>query len=458
LECKSCGKAMPVRPSPQIQSISLGSISTSLSSRMPGVNQLPFGDCLIIKNDKLTVSEAYLKDGGAHFYDIMKKCSEIFPDDLKLQPHQSPPPENIHMLINYCTMNSELNIKNIMLKAKKNALMNEIHSSDESSDEELSGSEDGDDDEDDEDEGDDEDDDEYTSDSDADSDESTSDGYISGEECDEVLPKDDSININGIVRSNTQESRLLFQIYLARIFAHNVNVAFRDIVALQAQRELLEECEIDEKMKSNKQSKNTKKQSKQKKSKQKKVPASAAAKTTSKITPTKQERETIPPLDILKEATSVIMSEEMVEDEWNVVQAKAKVPKQSKYSPQDEGSPRDEFVLQSLEPPSRSVSPTLSTASTISAVSTNSSTSGTNTSQKKKKKNRASNEVTKQINFDTKSPIKEEPSFTEQFKAFTDVRLNDSSFFEDIDSMLNDSYMTPRSITETIAFLPLDMS
>ncbi|MNE87949.1 hypothetical protein D3C80_1851970 [compost metagenome] len=78
-------------------------------------------------------------------------------------------------------------------------------------------------------------------------------------------------------------------------------------------------------------------------------------------------------------------------------------------------------------------------------MSTNSSTSGTNTSQKKKKKNRASNEVTKQINFDTKSPIKEEPSFTEQFKAFTDVRLNDSSFFEDIDSMLNDSYMTPRS-------------
>ena len=123
LECKSCGKVAPVRSISQLQNIS----TSLLSSRITNISQLPFGDFLIIKNDKLTVSDAYLKDGGAHFYDIMRKCAEIFPDDAKLQPNESPPPENIHMLINYCTMNSELNIKNIMLKAKKNIRMSEMY-------------------------------------------------------------------------------------------------------------------------------------------------------------------------------------------------------------------------------------------------------------------------------------------------------------------------------------------
>ena len=88
-------------------------------------SQLPFGRYLTVKNGKITVVEDYLrKDNGKHFLRVIKKCEEVFPNDLKLGPNHFPTPENIHMLINYCTMNSELNIKKIMLKNAKKVLSN----------------------------------------------------------------------------------------------------------------------------------------------------------------------------------------------------------------------------------------------------------------------------------------------------------------------------------------------
>lgn len=46
-----------------------------------------------------------------------------------------------------------------------------------------------------------------------------------------------------IINSNTYESKLLFQIYLARIFAHNVKLSYEDAVALVNQNRLLQEIE-----------------------------------------------------------------------------------------------------------------------------------------------------------------------------------------------------------------------
>lgn len=402
------------------------------------------------------------------------------------------------------------------------------HGDNESSDEELSDSEDdggennddvdddsdGEEDEDDEeedgevddDDDDDGDDEEYTS--GAESGESTSEDDISDhEDIDEVIRHRNSnnnndnhngVNMNGIMRSNTHESRLLFQIYLARIFAHNVNVAFRDVVALQAQKELLEECEIDEKMKSSKQqqNKNAKKQnSKQKqKAKQQQQQQKKNASQTTKTPPTvvskkEQQREVIPPLDILlHEASSVMMSEEIEDDEWNVVQAKSKLPRQARYSSPHESddSPRYDSISDDL--PSRSVSPALSTTSTISIVSSGSvsgsvttvSSSSTSSNKKKKKKQRAQEAIAKQIDFDATAAdssnsstrahtTKELNPDAESFVPYATMTVtamtgaapattannnhqgmmvpssNAYSFFSDIDFMLNDSYMTPRN-------------
>jgi hypothetical protein len=388
LECKSCGKPIPQKPVNQGATASVANIAT-LSPKISAltISQLPFGDFLVIKNDKLTVSETYLKDNGSHFYELMKKCLEIFPDDTKLQPHQSPSPENIHMLINYCTMNSELNIKKIMMKSKRNMSDNSDESSDESEEEEYETGEDSDEEEEELSEDEYEESDEEAGDSDSGEEESDED-----EDSDEESDEDDSCeeeddereqfgHMSGIVRSNTQESRLLFQIYLARIFAHNVNVAFKDMMALKAQQELLQECENGDtqRKKNGKQvkqqptKKKNKKQQQQQQQQKKKKDAAKPQKVVSNTPPKSEEQKPeLPSLETLKEASAVVLSsEEAMSDEWNVVQHnKPKAVKQSHPTPR------------SSNPSSRPPSPTNVITST-----SNLTTSSNTRSQQKKHRN-----------------------------------------------------------------------
>ncbi|KAL9654386.1 hypothetical protein ABK040_010413 [Willaertia magna] len=320
-------------------------------------NQLPFGSFLTVSGGKLTVKEEYLKkDNGQHFFSVMKKCEEVFPNDITLGPNVFPAPENIHMLINYCTMNSELNIKKIMLKNAKKALhlnnaknlenksshhhhhqhhhhqqvsqvsppvtistsntsihivpnspnannsnvassngmnsnsphfnpkvvngsiamvhlgnvkdliregggtatvvLNHLHSQheDEETDEEVEEDEETDEEEEDED---------YST----EEQESEEEDENNKEKVDDSNKKSNKDRErNEILASNMRESKLLFQIYLARLFAHNIRVAFNDLCAYEMQKCLLEECEKEEMKKgSNNKKKKNKGSSKHKK-------------------------------------------------------------------------------------------------------------------------------------------------------------------------------------------------
>merc|ERR1712151_430574 len=98
------------------------------------------------------------------------------------------------------------------------------------------------------------------------------------------VKKTSAENLTGVIKSNSQESRLLFQIYLARIFAHNINVAYKNVVALQAQEELLQECAFDENPRK-KASKSTKKNKAKKQPQQKKKQSSSATKSVKQSKP-----------------------------------------------------------------------------------------------------------------------------------------------------------------------------
>jgi hypothetical protein len=300
--------------------------TTTNASGLGSLNKLSspkieiFGDYLTIRNDKLTVHESYFADNGPnHFFDVIKKIAEIFPsnstDTFKTKKGTiinntkigTTGPDNIHTLINLCTMNSELNIKKVMIKKAKKVLsatttevfatngsdhvnininnlninvnMNPntpptvsktslISSTTSLEEEDYT---DGEEDEDDED-------DNVSTTTSSSSASSSSSHHAHGSQ------PHMSTSIDELVKTNTtQESRLLFQIYLARLFSHNITVAYKDMIALEMQNRLLEELESEKKETKNQQNKKGKSATKKQQQKEPKVTKAAPKKAATSI-------------------------------------------------------------------------------------------------------------------------------------------------------------------------------
>ncbi|KAL0491824.1 hypothetical protein AKO1_010219 [Acrasis kona] len=304
-----------------------------------------FGDYLTIRNDKITVDESYFSNNGSnHFFEVIKKIAEVFPNSiLHISPdlsnsssssdgattnaktkHSAPTthkpeptsssstssgPDNIHTLINLCTMNSEINIKKIMIKKAKKVLSNPntieetttttittnmpksltnktiALENSYSSEEELDTAED---------------DDNVSSTTSSSTSSTTSTNH--------------SHAVDDVVKANTtQESRALFQIYLARLFSHNITVAYKDMVALEVQSQLLEELESEKKNVNNKQKKKKKTVNKEQLSTKKKEPVVAPP-----PQPPKKKKSTTTTQDV--QNVQVDDFEALDDQEWSVVQ------------------------------------------------------------------------------------------------------------------------------------------
>jgi hypothetical protein len=135
-------------------------------------------------------------------------------------------------------------------------------------------------------------------------------------------------SVDELVKTNTtQESRLLFQIYLARLFSHNITVAYKDMIALEMQNQLLEELESEKKETV---PKNQHKKGKNASKKQKEPPKMGKAPPKKQAPPQqitqeetakkKKKNKKRVENDEMDEETVLVHQTEFDDNDWNVVQ------------------------------------------------------------------------------------------------------------------------------------------
>lgn len=133
--------------------------------------QISFGSFLVVEKNKVSVKKEYLQEKGNQFFEILKKCLDIFPDDNCLSPSELPSPNNTHLLIK----NKLINIRNLFR---------------------------------------------------------------------DIIKKEKE-------GSKSNSGRLLFQVYLARLFSHFVFSGFKEKVSFDLQIKLISECQKEKKKKKN---------------------------------------------------------------------------------------------------------------------------------------------------------------------------------------------------------------
>lgn len=136
--------------------------------------QIPFGSFLIVEKNKVAVKKENLKEKSQQFFEILKKCSELFPDDNNLSPSELPSPNNTHMFLKNKLINIRNLFKNITKREKE--------------------------------------------------------------------------------ENKSKSGRLLFQVYLARLFSHFVFSAYKEKISLDLQNKLILECKKEKKKKKKKKS------------------------------------------------------------------------------------------------------------------------------------------------------------------------------------------------------------